>query len=135
MDKVLGDFAFSTGFTYPCIYKIRVTERLIWWNNFLTSLSGHRRKPIVVIEADERPKGKPHAELAEAAHNLARIGLRVVIDSQDDAISDHCYSCQIRIDIEPMSAKMIEKIPEIQDLIEFLKKNNMYQEVINILYS
>ena len=54
MDKVLHDFAFSTGFPYPCIYKIRVAERLIWWNNFLTSLSGHRRKPIVVIRVDER---------------------------------------------------------------------------------
>jgi hypothetical protein len=101
------------------------------WNSFFTFLSGRRRKPIIVISAQERQKDQPHAQIAEAARELAFMGIRVIIDSSDGALFNHPFTLrELFIELEPMPLDLIEKMPEIQELIDFLKKNNMYDEVI-----
>jgi hypothetical protein len=128
VEQVLGDFTnIRAGF----IHKITWTEHLILWNNFFTFLSGRRRKPIIVITTEEREKGEPYAQIAETARDLAYMGIRVVIDSPDSALYNPPFTLrEIFYEMEPMSLDLIEQMPEIKGLIAFLKKNNMFDELI-----
>jgi hypothetical protein len=78
LDQVLGDF---TNIRVGFINKTTATKHLILWlNSFFTFLSGRCRKPIIVISAQERQKDQPHAQIAEAARDLAFMGIRIIID-------------------------------------------------------
>jgi hypothetical protein len=126
-DQVLGDF---TNIEFHFQKKMKAAKHVIFWNSFFTLLSGGRRKPIIVISAQERQKGQPYAQIAEAARDLAIMGLRVVIDSSDGALfNTPLTKRELFIEMEPMPLDLIEKMPEIQELIDFLKKNNMFDEV------
>lgn len=128
VDQVFGDF---TDMRASFNKKKTAAKYLILWNNFFTFLSGRRRKPIIVITAEERHKGEPYAQIAEAARDLAYMGIRVVIDCPDSALYNPPFTLrEIFYEMEPMSLDLIEQIPEIQGLIAFLKKNNMFDEVI-----
>lgn len=128
VDEVLSDF---TNIQVQSLKKIKAAENIILWNSFFTFLSGRRRKPIVVISAQERQRGEPYAQIAEASRFLASLGLRVIVDSADGALFDYSFTKrESYFEMEPMSLDLIEKMPEIQNLIIFLKKNNLFEEVI-----
>lgn len=127
VNQVLDDF---TNIENRFLKKNRATKHVLFWNSFFTSLSGRHRKPIIVISAQERKKGEPYAQVEEAARDLAIKGIRVVIDSSDASLSkDHVTIREHVIEIEPMSLDLVLQIPEIKELIEFLKKNNIFDEV------
>lgn len=109
----------------------KATNHVLFWNSVFTL---GRRKPIIVISAQERLKGQPHAHIAEAARDLAKMGMRVIIDSSDGALFNHPLTLrETFIEMEPMSLDLIEKMPEIQELIDFLKKNNIFDEAAAVL--
>lgn len=125
VDQVLDDF---TNIENRFLTKDKATNHVLFWNSVFTL---GRRKPIIVISAQERLNGQPHAHIAEAARDLAKMGMRVIIDSSDGALYSHPLTKrELFIEMEPMSLDLIEKMPEIQELIDFLKKNNIFDEAI-----
>ena len=100
------------------------------WNKIFTvCFSGRVRKPIIVIPTQERRKDEQYAQIGEAACDLAAMGLRVIVDNDsgllDFAITNH----EFIIEMEPMSIELINKMPQIQKLIDFLKNEDLYDEV------
>lgn len=125
IDQVLTDF---TNIKIGWFNKTQTAEHVIFWNNIFTF---GVRKPIIVISAQERKKGEPYAQVAEAARDLADMGIRVIIDSSEGALRNDPFTLrECFIELEPMPIEMLKKIPEIQKLIGFLEKEGIFNEVI-----
>ena len=97
------------------------------WNRILTL---GFKQPILVISAAERQKGQPYSEIASAATDLANMGLRVVIDSSEGALTDESRTLtECYIEVEPMSLETVNQMPELTNLLKFLRNEKLYDEV------
>ena len=124
VDRVLRDF---TNIQLGWFDKTQAAKHIIFWNNIFTF---GFRKPIIVISAQERKKDEPYAQVAEAARDLADMGIRVIIDSSEGALLNEPFTLrECFIELEPMPIEMLKKIPEIQKLIGFLEKEDIFNEV------
>jgi hypothetical protein len=98
VDQVLDDF---TNIENRFLTKDKATNHVLFWNSVFTL---GRHKPIIVISAQERLKDQPHAHIAEAARDLAKMGMRVIIDSSEGALFNHPLTLrETFIEMEPMS--------------------------------
>ena len=98
------------------------------WNRILTL---GFKQPILVISAAERQKGQPYSEIASAARDLANMGLRVVIDSSEGALTDAPQTLrEYYIEVEPMSLDIVNQMPQLTCLLKFLRNEKLYDEVI-----
>jgi hypothetical protein len=67
--------------------------------------------------------------LSLAARQLSEYGICIIIDASDNATrleSERAY----HYEMEPISDELISTFPELRDLFEFLKKSNLYDEVL-----
>ena len=129
VDKALT--GFTTIGANPWIDKDRVARRVIMWHRIFFL----GRKPIMVISAQERKKGEPYAQIAEAARDLAKKGLRVIVDTSDGALTNQPLTLrELYIEMEPMSLETINQMPELVEFIKFLKEQDIYNEVLFVLY-
>jgi len=87
-----------------------------------------RSSPIVVISVPERSGGRDYADVTSATRELTdKFGLRVIIDGSPNSIPPDLKATgrEIVMDIDRMSRDIVEKIPEFEDLISFLKKHHL----------
>lgn len=94
-------------------------ERVIFYHRLIFG-----QAPIVVLCVGEVPAGQKHASVGNAVRNMAKRGLRVVIDSSDSSLEEMAVMT-IRekvIEIDEMPREMLESIPEFKQLLERLKK-------------
>ena len=86
----------------------------------------------MVINVPERLSGQNYADVPAAVRDLADIyGLRVVVDGPPNSFPPELLATkrEIEIAVEPMSKEQIESIPELKDLIAFLKSHNLDEPV------
>jgi hypothetical protein len=92
--------------------------------------------PIVVIHVPERMKGDRYADLTSAVRHLAdEYGLRVIVDGTPNSIPQQLLETKREtvFHVEPMSRDQIESIPELKDLIDFLKVHHLEDAVWKVL--
>ncbi len=90
----------------------------------------------MVIRVPERQIGQNYADVTSAVRDLADLyGLRVVVDGSPNSIPPELLVTkrQIVIAVEPMSKEQIESIPELKDLIAFLRSHNLDEPVWKVL--
>ncbi len=99
------------------------TKRVLFFYKLL-----FRSSPIVVISVPERASGEAYAGVTAATRELTdKFGLRVVVDGSPNSIpTDLKFTGrQVVLDIDRMSRDVIEKVPEFEDLILFLKQHHL----------
>ncbi len=102
-------------------------RRLLFFYSFL-----FKRSPIVVINVPVREIGEPYAQVTAAVRDLTdSYGLRVVVDGPPNSLPPTLLATkrEIEINVEPMSKEQIDSIPELKDLITFLKSHNLDEPV------
>ena len=90
----------------------------------------------MVIRVPERESGEPYAQVTSAVRELADShGLRVIVYGSPNSIPPTLASTkrEIIFDVEPMSKELIESIPELEELINFLKSHNLDEPVWKVL--
>ena len=120
-----------TGFRLVYVTADGSARRLLFFYSFL-----FKRSPIVVIRVPERQIGQNYADVTSAVRDLADLyGLRVVVDGSPNSIPPELLSTKREtvIAVEPMSKELIESIPELKDLIDFLKSHNLDEPVWKVL--
>lgn len=86
----------------------------------------------MVINVPERLSGQSYADVPAAVRDLIDLyGLRVVVDGPPNSLPPELLATkrQTVIDVEPMSKEQIDSIPELKDLIAFLKSHNLDEPV------
>jgi hypothetical protein len=95
-----------------------------------------RSYPIVVIGVPERTGGRDYADITSATRELAdKYNLRVLIDGSPNSLPPEIMTTtrQIVYYIEEMDKVQIQKIEEFERLITFLKKNNLFDAVWEVI--
>lgn len=99
-------------------------RRVIFWHRFY-------RKPVVVLSAQACRPGQQYAQITEAARDLAIMGLRIVIDCPDGALPEESLTKRELIhEMQPMNLEEINRIPELNRLIQYLKNREMYDVIV-----
>ena len=122
MDKALTEI---TNIRINFIDKTASAERVIWWYRFL-----FRRRPILVIPADERSVDQKYAELPQAARQLADYNVFVIIDASNNAIPTRFTERELIYEMQPMPDEIITTLPQLIKLFDFLKLTNLYEDVL-----
>jgi hypothetical protein len=93
-------------------------------------------RPILVLNAKERELNKPYAEISDAARTLAYdYKLRVIVDGSDNTLPDSLFAT-LRgeiINVDVMTKKVLEDIPELQYSIEKLRNEKLDDVVYHIV--
>mmetsp|Transcript_25112 Transcript_25112/g.22828 ORF Transcript_25112/g.22828 Transcript_25112/m.22828 type:complete len:158 (-) Transcript_25112:119-592(-) len=95
-----------------------------------------RSYPIVVIGVPERTGEEKYASITGATRELAdEYNLRVVIDGSPNSLPPELMTTtrEIIYYIEEMDKSQIERIVEFESLITFLKKNNLFDAVWEVI--
>lgn len=102
---------------------------LFWYGLFL------RAPPIVILRVAERMDLDNYAEVPSAARELAHLGLRVLIDGSTNSLPIETLNTkrEVVMDLEPMTKEVICNIPEYQELLEELRKNDLFDVVWAII--
>jgi len=109
-----------TNISFDFINRKRSAERVIWWYQLL-----FRRRPILVIPADEREEGQKYAELPQSARELAKYGVFVIIDASDNSLPPQETTREHIYEMQPMPDNIIVTLPQLIELFDFLKKINL----------
>ena len=120
-----------TGIQIDFFKPVGSARRLLFFYSFL-----FKRSPIVVINIPERLSGQNYADVTAAVRDLTDLyGLRVVVDGSSNSIPPELLATKQEtvIAVEPMSKEQIDSIPEIKDLIDFLKSHNLDEPVWKVL--
>ena len=90
--------------------------------------------PVIIIQADQRPLSKEHAQLSAAARVLVDdFGLNVFIHCSENSFPDDLRNGrEFMIELEPMSLEMMRQLPEFKDLFELLKTQSNEEVVLAI---
>lgn len=112
--------------------------RVVMWNKLFSFLfTGRVRKLIVVIPLESHcgKIDESYPNVGQIARNLSYMGMRVVVDAPENALPcERQTNRELSIEIEPVSFEKITQIDELRDLIEFLKRKNLYNEVPTMIY-
>ena len=90
----------------------------------------------MVIRVPEREIGQNYAHVTSAVRDLTDLyGLRVVVDGSPNSLPPELLATnrETVIAVEPMSKELIDSIPELEDLIDFLKSHNLDEPVWKVL--
>lgn len=123
VERVLMKF---TGIRVNWIDIETTARKIVFWNRLFTFGA---YKPTIIISAQDRNENETYAQIAEAARDLALMGLRVVVDACEDSLPRMPITeRELYFEMEPMSLQTI-KLPHLKDLIESLNQVNIYNEV------
>jgi len=95
-----------------------------------------RSNPAVVISVPEHQVGKKYLHITAAVRNLAdNFHLRVIVDSSSYSNPPGLMSTirESVLSVDFMEKNVVESIPELKELIDFLKCNKLDQVVYNVL--
>jgi len=115
-----------TNISMNFINKKRSAERVIWWYQML-----FRRRPILVIPADERLEDQKYAELPQSARQLAKYGVLVIIDASDNSMPPQQTTREHIYEMQPMPDNIIVTLPQLIKFFDFLKKINLSEEFLD----
>ena len=88
------------------------------------------------MSALERKQNKPYSEILEAARVLTKKGLLVIVDCSEGAVPlEPVTHREYYINMDPMSPEQIDAMPDLKNFLDFLKSNNLYNEVFILILS
>jgi len=104
-------------------------NRVLWWYGLFFP------RPIVVLRAGERREGQDYADISGAARELARCGLRVLIDGSTNSLPSELLTTkrQTVLELEPMPRKTLRSIPEYEGLFHVLDEEGLEDVAWNVL--
>lgn len=98
-------------------------KRVLWWHHFFS------RQPVtVVLQASERKSTQQFADLDSAARKLTHVyGARVIIDASNNSLRSEADATKREefLKLEPMQRELLEQLPDLQLLLEALKKSDL----------
>ncbi len=102
------------------------TKRVLFFYNLFA-----RSPPIVVFQVSERMDKGEYAEIPGAARDLADLGLRVLVDGSTNSIPFEALNTkrELVLDLDPMTQETLENITDLKDVIDILKKKDLFDVV------
>ena len=98
-------------------------KRVLWWHHFFFG-----QHATVVLQAAERSSDEPFAALHSAARALTHnYCARVLIDASNNSLRYDAIATKREnlFELEPMQRELIEQLPDLQRLLEALKKSDL----------
>jgi hypothetical protein len=92
--------------------------------------------PICVLCVDERKDGVGFVDLTGAVRKLREVyKLKVIVDASPNSVPDQLLttSRQDILDVPPMEREMIERLPQLQPLMNVLKKEDLVNAAWELL--
>lgn len=116
-------------------YRYFNVKRIVMWSKFFSFFFTGRVRKLVIVIPLKSYRGQIHESypnVGEIARNLSIMGMRVVVDAPENALPcEPQTNRELSLEIEPAPFEKITQIDELKGLIEFLKRQNLYNEVNN----
>ena len=123
-EKILKDaFMAITRSKFIFMDNSASARRVLWWHHFFF------RQPVtVVLQASERKSTQQFADLDSSARKLTHVyGARVIIDASNNSLRSEADATKREefLKLEPMQRELLEQLPDLQLLLEALKKSDL----------